>query len=154
MMVLMWFWAKYRAAMTELGGTGTALASAACAFCLYGFLPPPDTSLRVFVEAVPWRRFTSCAMTTWWRTALLGVTPNTCSLSSSCSTASPAMLYTVVEGITVTSSMLPDHEQAADRARHRAFDYQQIALSISLNYLQFLCRHAFMAHVTSHTCAL
>src|SRR6266852_6268021 len=34
MMVLMWFWAKYRAAMTELGGTGAALASAACAFLL------------------------------------------------------------------------------------------------------------------------
>jgi len=64
------------------------------------------------------------------------------------------MLYTVVEGIAVTSSMLPDYEQAADRARHRTFDYQQIALCISLNYLQFLCRHALMAHVTSHTCAL
>src|SRR2546426_910683 len=119
-------------------------------FCLYGFLLPPDTSLRVFVEALPWRRFTSCAVTTWWRTATLGVIPNTCSLSSSSSMASPAMLYTVVEGIAVTSSMLPDDEQATIGTRHRAFDQEQITLTISLNYLQSLRCHTHMAHMTGH----
>ena len=32
-------------------------------FCLKGFFPPPDTSFRVFVEAVPERLAASCATT-------------------------------------------------------------------------------------------
>ncbi len=46
--------------------------------------------------------------------------------------------------------MLLNHEQAAVRARHRAFDDEQIALRISLNYLQSLHGHAGITHMTSH----
>src|SRR5215470_7924374 len=35
-------------------------------FCRYGFLPPPRTSPRVLVAAVPCRAAASWATTTWW----------------------------------------------------------------------------------------
>src|SRR5215831_4931004 len=61
------------------------------------------------------------------------------------------MLYTVVEGILVTSYMLLNHEQPAIGARYRTFHQKQVALRISLNHLQFLCRHTFISHATGHT---
>src|SRR6266487_4713432 len=50
--------------------------------------------------------------------------------------------------------MLLNHEQAAIGTRYRTLHHQQIALRISLNYLQFLRRYARIPHLTSHTRSL
>jgi hypothetical protein len=46
-------------------------------FWRYGLLPPPRTSPRVFVEAVPWREAASWATTTWCTSGTFSSTPKT-----------------------------------------------------------------------------
>src|SRR6478609_10216463 len=59
-------------------------------FCRYGFLPPPRTSPRVFVEWVPWRAAASWATTTWWISGTLVCTSKISAGSSTVPAVLPA----------------------------------------------------------------
>ncbi len=51
-------------------------------FCLYGFLPPPETSARVLVLCVPALKAANSALTERYTTCSLGVTAKTESCAS------------------------------------------------------------------------
>ena len=63
-------------------------------FWRYGFLPPPRTSPRVFVECVPWRAAASCAVTTWCISGMLAVASKTCAGSSTEPSTFPSGVFT------------------------------------------------------------
>src|SRR5262245_48208421 len=58
-------------------------------FCLQGFRPPPETSLRPLVSWVPARRAASSFTTLWCRSGTRTAPPKTSADNSSCSCALP-----------------------------------------------------------------
>ena len=60
-------------------------------FCARGFLPPPETSPRVLVLAVPTRVLESCPTTTWCISAWFGGVPKTSSRTWTVPTTFPCV---------------------------------------------------------------
>src|SRR5208282_2161067 len=81
-------------------------------FCRQGFLPPPLTSSRLFVECVPRRWLARYCLTASQSRLWFGVTAKTSSASSSCLTVAPSKFLTSTVAMLVSS-------------QPSAFSYQQ-----------------------------
>src|SRR5437763_2064400 len=100
-------------------------------FCLYGFLPPPRTSPRVFALCVPCRAAASWATTTWCISGMLACTLNTSSGSSTTAVEVPSTATTLTlssEGISAPALLRrrADQHQRTLRARDGALDQDQV----------------------------
>src|SRR5271157_2494945 len=72
-------------------------------FCRQGFLPPPLTSARLFVECVPRRWLAKYCLTASQSRLWFGVTAKTSSASSSCLTVAPSKFLTSTVAMLVLS---------------------------------------------------
>src|SRR5207302_10655332 len=118
-------------------------------FCRYGFLPPPATSPRVLVSAVPWRALACWATTAWCTTAWLGRMPKTRSSRSMVRTLVPRRSSTsVCMGLQLRQ--LADHDQATFRPGDGAPQRHDIAFGVDRQDAQVLDGHPLVAKVAGH----
>src|SRR5438874_1744184 len=124
-------------------------------FCLYGFLPPPDTSPRVFTLCVPCRAAASWATTTWCISGMFACTLKMSSGSSTVRVGSPPADRTSTlssEGMSLTALLRrrADQHQRALGTRDGALDQDQVLLRVDRLDGQVLHGVARVAHATGH----
>src|SRR3954465_14192169 len=112
-------------------------------FWRHGFAPPPLTSPRASVDAVPRRRASCSARTASYTMSLWKRSPKSGSGSS--------RLPCAPRRLALGTAHL--HEPAL-RARHGAADDQQIAARVDLDHLEPELSHALVAHLARHPNAL
>src|SRR5690606_22205845 len=123
-------------------------------FCLQGLAPPPLTSPRVLVEAVPDRLAASWAVTTWCSTAMLGSMPNT---SGSKSTVPFDVPSAANRGALISATGL--HRLSHDYvgalgSGNGTTEQQQPALGVDSDHVEVEGRDPVVAHAAGHAHAL
>src|SRR5581483_8870359 len=119
----------------------------------------PATSPRVFVDALPRRRFARVATSAWCTTGPFGAMPNTPSSTSMVSTSLPVASCTVsfiaLLLLALRALLRVAHAHGAvRRARHGAFDHEQVPRLVLRDHAQVLRCHLVRAHVARHVLAL
>src|SRR5690606_26513684 len=117
-------------------------------------LPPPLTSPRVLVEAVPDRLAASWAVTTWCSTAMLGSMPNT---SGSKSTVPFDVPSAANRGALISATGL--HRLSHDYvgalgSGNGTTEQQQPALGVDSDHVEVEGRDPVVAHAAGHAHAL
>src|SRR5205814_10687485 len=132
-------------------------------FCLYGFLPPPRTSPRLFALWVPCRAAASWATTTWCIRGMLACTLKMSSGSSTVRTVSPETDRTSAVSSAATS--LPTllrgplrrrthQHQRALRAGDGALDEDEVLVRVDRLDGQVLHGEPHVPHPAGHPYAL
>src|SRR2546421_4721530 len=124
-------------------------------FCLYGFLPPPRTSPRVFTLCVPCRAAASWATTTWCISGMLACTLKTSSGSATARARSPSADSTSTlssEGMSLTALLRrrAEQHQRTLGARDSALDQDQVLVRVDRLDGQVLHGVARVAHAPGH----
>src|SRR5512133_2635663 len=116
-------------------------------FWRQGLAPPPRTSPRVLVAAVPWRRALSSARTHSCTSGPLKRAPKA---------ASSSLTFFVLAAPRIGASLgIGAHlHDAVARTGHRAAHQEQVALGVDAHDLQALLGDALVAHLAGATDAL
>src|SRR3954468_9368402 len=113
-------------------------------FWRHGLAPPPRTSPRVLVDAVPWRRAASSARTDSCTSGPLNFAPN--AVSSSVTSLPPPRFFALGIGADLHDAVL----RAGDRAAHE----QEVVPRVDAHDLQALLGDAVVAHLAGAADAL
>src|SRR6478672_2111627 len=113
-------------------------------FWRHGLAPPPRTSPRVFVEAVPWRSAASSARTDSCTSGPLNLAPK--AWSSRATSLPPPRFFALGIGA--------DLHEAVLRTGHGATHEQQVVARVDADDLQALLRDAMVAHLAGAADAL
>src|SRR6185295_10569575 len=106
-------------------------------FCFHGFWLPPETKLRVLVEAVPWRWLFRKVFTAWcstgWFTSPSKYSPGRVKAASR---RLPAGEKCGASSITALASLFRDNHDPVLGAGHRAPHEEQVAIAVDLDHGQ------------------
>src|SRR5258708_3916342 len=115
-------------------------------FWRHGLAPPPETSPRVFVAAVPRLRAACSARTLWCTRGPLKRAPKAASSRLTRFGEDPVVVAPLAASSGASGIAANLHDRPG-RPRHRATDEQQVLLGVDSDHLEALLRGPAVAHL-------